>query len=96
MNVSFLSLAQTELDDAFAWYEEQAIGLGYEFLDEFDQTVRLIVSFPDSFQKIEMELRRCYMNRFPYVVIYGHEKDRIIIVAVSHARRKPKHWIDRI
>ncbi len=26
--VSFLPLAQAELDDAFIWYEDQAVGLG--------------------------------------------------------------------
>ncbi len=41
MKISLLPLAQTELDEAFSWYEEQAIGLGYEFLDEFDQSIRL-------------------------------------------------------
>ncbi len=31
---------------SFTWYEEQAVGLGYEFLDELDQSLRLIASFP--------------------------------------------------
>ena len=53
MRISFLPLARDELDEAFLWYEEQVVGLGYEFLDEFDQSVRLIVSFPNSFELIE-------------------------------------------
>ena len=27
MKISLLPLAQTEIDDAFLWYEEQAVGL---------------------------------------------------------------------
>ena len=50
MKMSLLPLAQSELDEAFSWYEEQAVGLGYEFLDEFDQSVRLIASFPELFE----------------------------------------------
>ena len=34
MKVSFLPIAQAELDEVFSWYEKQGIGLGYEFLDE--------------------------------------------------------------
>ncbi len=36
MKVALLPLAQIELDEAFSWYEEQVIGLGYEFFNEFD------------------------------------------------------------
>ncbi|MCX6843801.1 MAG: hypothetical protein NTX53_16150 [candidate division WOR-3 bacterium] len=30
MKIRFLSIAGQELDDAFAWYERQSAGLGYE------------------------------------------------------------------
>jgi len=66
MKVRFLSLARAEMDDAFAWYEDQAVGLGYEFLDALDQAIRLITSFPDSHPQAGKKLRRCLLNRFPY------------------------------
>ena len=44
MKVRFLTLAQQELDDAVAWYNEQAAGLGYDFLDEVDRVVRRTVA----------------------------------------------------
>jgi plasmid stabilization system protein ParE len=47
MEIAFLPAAQAELDDAFSWYEEQAVGLGCEFLDELDQALRLIAIFPE-------------------------------------------------
>lgn len=37
MKVRFLKPAQSEVDDAFAWYEEQLHGLGRHFLDDFDR-----------------------------------------------------------
>ena len=42
MRVRFLTPAQRELHDAVAWYDEQAPGLGLEFLDELDRAVRLL------------------------------------------------------
>lgn len=36
MKVQFLKLAQSELDDAFIWYESQLEGLGYRFLGDFE------------------------------------------------------------
>jgi hypothetical protein len=46
VKVRFLTLAQQELDDTVAWYNEQAAGLGQEFLDELDRVVRRAVTFP--------------------------------------------------
>lgn len=95
MKISLLPLAQSELDYAFSWYEEQAIGLGYEFLDEFDQSVRLIASFPELFEQMAEGVRRCLINRFPYGIIYGIDCDKIIIIAVAHLKKKPNYWIGR-
>ena len=55
MKVSFLSLAQKELDDAVAWYNEQASGLGIEFLDDLDRAVRRAAAFPCAVQKLNQE-----------------------------------------
>ena len=91
MKISLLPLAQAELDEAFSWYEEQAIGLGYDFLDEFDQSVRLIASFPELYEMMESGVRRCLVNRFPYAVFYGIDSTGIIIVALAHMKRKPSY-----
>ncbi len=70
MKVSFLALAQQELDDTVAWYNERASGLGREFLDEMDRAVRRAVTFPISCPEIEPGVRRCLLARFPYGLIY--------------------------
>ncbi len=47
MKISFLPIARCELDDAFDWYEKQMIGLGYDFLEALNSTLKLIVSYPE-------------------------------------------------
>lgn len=96
MKVRFLTLAQQELDDATVWYDERAEGLGQEFLDELDRTVRRAISFPRSCPEIEAGIRRCLVARFPYGLIYGIDDDTIVVVAVAHLHRRPDYWIDRI
>jgi len=96
MKVLFLSFAQQELDEAITWYNEQADGLGREFLDELDRMIRRTIAFPTSCPEIEPELRRCLLPRFPYGLIYGLEGDTIVVVAVAHLHRKPRYWADRI
>ena len=95
MKVRFLLLAQQEFDDAYAWYNEQADGLGKEFLDESDRAVRRIVAFPLSCPEIEPGLRRCLLARFPYGLVYGLDGDTIVVVAVEHLHRRPRSLADR-
>jgi len=96
VKVSFLSLAQQELDDAVVWYNEQAAGLGHEFLDELDRAVRRAVAFPMSCPEMEPGVRRCLLARFPYGLIYGVDNETIVVVAVAHLHREPRYWVDRI
>jgi len=95
MKIRFLSLAYQELDDAVAWYNQQADGLGQDFLDELDRAVRRAAAFPLSCLEIDPGLRRCLLARFPYGVVYGLEGDTIVVVAVAHSHRQPRYWADR-
>ena len=96
MKLRFLILAQRELDDAVAWYNEQVAGLGQEFLDELDRVVRRAVTFPMSCPEIEPGVRRCLLARFPYGLIYGVDGETLVVVAVAHLHREPRYWVDRI
>ena len=96
MKLRFLILAQRELDEAVAWYNEQAAGSGQEFLDELDRVVRRAVTFPMSCPEIEPEVRRCLLARFPYGLIYGVDRETIVVIAVSHLHREPRYWVGRI
>lgn len=71
MKIRFLKPAQFELEDAVAWYDSHSVGLGTQFLDDLDRTVRRIVAYPFSSPEIEPGLRRCLLSRFPYGIIYG-------------------------
>ena len=95
MKLRFLILAQRELDDTVAWYNEQAAGLGQEFLDELDRVVRRAVTFPMSCPEIEPGVRRCLLARFPYGLIYGVDGETLVVVAVAHLHREPRYWVDR-
>ena len=95
MRVRFLALAQREMDDAVAWYNEQSGNLGQEFLDELDRSVRRVVAFPMSCPEMGHGLRRCLLARFPYGIFYGVNNDTLVVVAVAHLHRKPSYWSTR-
>ncbi len=96
MNIRFLSIAQQEFDDTVEWYQQQSVQLGEQFLDEANRSIKRIVTYPSSCTKIDNDLRRCLVNRFPYGLIYGIDEDTIVIVAVAHLHRKPRYWAKRL
>lgn len=96
MKVRFFRPAQSEVDDAVAWYDSQSRSLGIHFLDDLDRTVRRIAAYPLSSAKIEGDLRRCLLSRFPYGIIYGIDAETVIVIAVAHLHREPRYWIDRL
>jgi len=95
MNIRFLSLADQEVDEAVAWYDEQTESGGRDFLDELDRVVRLVRSYPLAAIEIESEIRRFLFPRFPYSLIYGIDQETVIIIAVAHQHRAPRYWADR-
>jgi toxin ParE2 len=96
VNVTFLTLAEQEIDEAFTWFEQRAEGKGLEFLDELDRVVRLVRAYPYVSPQIEPEIRRCLFARFPYALIYGIAHDTLVVVAVTHTHRAPLYWVDRL
>ena len=96
MNIRFLTLADREVDEAVAWYEQQAEGLSRDFLDELDRVVRLVRIYPLLATQIEPEIRRCLFTRFPYSLIYGIDQETIVVIAIAHQHREPRYWADRI
>ena len=95
MTLRVLALAQQELDDAVEWYNGQATGLGQEFLDDVDRAIRRTVSFPMSAPEIDSGVHRCLLTRFPYGLIYGIDRNTIVLLAVAHLHRHPRYWMDR-
>ena len=96
MNIRFLTLAAHEVDDAVRWYEQQDKDASRGFLAELDHVVLLVKTYPFLARLIEPEIRRFLFVSFPYALIYGIDKDTIVIIAVAHQQREPRYWVDRL
>lgn len=96
MTVRVLEVAQQELDEAIAYYNGQAPGLGDAFLLETVATIDRVRRFPKAWHPLGESVRRCRLRRFPYGLIYQEDKGEILIVAVAHSHRRPDYWRDRV
>lgn len=101
MKVTFLPSADLEATEAALWYDQRRLGLGDEFLIELQDALHRIAESPLSHPRSEAysgahEVRRCLLKRFPYLVIYLCRSQQIVVVAVSHVRRHPLYWLERL
>jgi plasmid stabilization system protein ParE len=87
--------ADRELSEVARYYEDQASGLGADFLAEFDRTLGFLRQFPGAGRVLRHGSRRLAFQRFPYHVIYRVEADRVFILAIAHHRRHPGYWHPR-
>ena len=95
LEVVFRPAAKAEFDGAALWYEDRRPGLGTEFVMEIDRAVGLAAAHPARFPANVGEIRCVRVRRFPYSVFYRAEADRIVVLAVFHARRDPAIWQGR-
>ena len=85
-----------ELEAAAVWYEERQTGLGSNFLDEYQITLRRILDAPERWRKIRGENRKLNFHRFPYAIVYSVDADVLYIKAVMHLHRRPFYWKSRV
>lgn len=96
MIIRLLKPAQAELDEAVAWYADQAPGLGDAFLLETLKAIKLIEQFPRAWHPLTPQIRRCRLRRFPYSVVYTVDGDDLLVLAIAHQHRKPSYWRSRM
>ena len=96
MTIKFLAVARSDLREAVQYYNVQRPGLGKELRDEVRAAVGRIRNYPEGWQRLSENTRRCLLARFPYGIIYRVGDKEIVIVAVAHLHREPDHWKDRL
>lgn len=94
-------LADAELTAAARWYENQQPGLGLDFLEAAENTVRKILDGPHvapAFPGCQGEpvVRARNFTRFPYRALYYVTDEELTVFAFSHHRRDPNYWADRL
>ena len=96
MKVIIAKIAQQEFNEAKEFYEIEQAGLGTRFEKEIKKSILRIKQFPSTWPVEGDEVRRYFIHKFPYKILYSVQKDKIIILAFAHLHRRPDYWIDRI
>ncbi|MCJ8273485.1 MAG: type II toxin-antitoxin system RelE/ParE family toxin [Psychrosphaera sp.] len=96
MSFLFHPQAEFEFNESIDRYEAIETGLGHDFATEVYEAIQRAVALPQAWMKIDDDIRRSLVKRFPYGVLYSIEDNAIYIVAVMHFHRHPDYWKHRV
>lgn len=91
-----LPAARQDIADGLAWYEQQSLGLGLEFVRCVEAAVLSLQRHPEMYPTVLANYRRALVRRFPCVIFYEVEAQRIVIYAVFPCSRDPQKWKARL
>jgi ParE toxin of type II toxin-antitoxin system, parDE len=87
--IYFQEEAIIDIQDTYYWYESQLKNLGEEFLDELNAVLEKLKTNPQYFGYSFDEFRDARLKRFPYLIVYKIERNKVYINSIKHIRRKP-------
>ena len=87
--------ADAESEETAVWYGDRRVGLDLEFLAAVDRVLAEVAETPDRFSIWVAPWRRAAVRRFPYSVFFEVEPERVVVVGVAHACRRPGCWVER-
>ena len=85
------SEAVIDIQKVFEWYEERRAGLGYEFIEEIEEGLGRLSRNPQHYTAINQKYRRVVIRRFPYLIVYEIEDNKVIVNSIRRASQKPKY-----
>jgi|SRR6478609_2968389 plasmid stabilization system protein ParE len=90
--VEYLPGARQDFDESFDWYARRSGVAAERFLAAVSASLIRIAEHPEQFARVDSRHRECLVKRFPFRLVYRVEADRILVVAVAHAKRRPGFW----
>jgi toxin ParE1/3/4 len=95
LTVVFHERAESEMNEAAAYYARARVGIGEAFLAEAKHTVDVLAATSLPGSAGDGEVRRRLIDRFPYCIVYRMVDDHLRILAIGHQKRRPLYRHDR-
>ena len=93
--VDYLPAARRDFEESFDWYAERSMQAAARFVNAVDAALSFIAAYPKQFAAVDGFHRECPVKRFPFRIVYRVAADRILVVAIAHAKRRPGYWTNR-
>jgi len=96
MKIDYHPLTISDLNSAIEYYNRKRAGLGDEFRSDVYTAIARVRVNPSSYAMLDHGIRRCFVHRFPYSVLFRlMNGEAIRILVIRHHRRHPKFGLGR-
>ena len=93
--VDYLAGARHDFDESFDWYSERSTQVAVRFANAVDAALIRIATNPTRFASPDGVHRAFPVKKFPFRIVYRLVENRVLVVAIAHAKRRPGYWSDR-
>jgi hypothetical protein len=92
--------ADEEIGFEVSFYEARRPGLGWELFDAVRAAISRATDVPAACGQLRspagMTIRFAPVGGFPFKVVFLHEPEELVILALAHDRRRPGYWRTRL
>lgn len=91
-SVRYKPAAAAEVAHAIGWYGQPHIDQAAAFIRELELqlTETHLASHPTLYQRVEGEIRRAVLRRFPYAPSFVIESELVLVLACMHHHQTPR------
>jgi plasmid stabilization system protein ParE len=93
--IDFLAGARSDFDESFDWYAQRSTQAAVRFAATVDAALDKVAANPAQFASPDGVHRECPVKRFPFRIVYRLVDNRVLIVAIAHAKQRPGYWRNR-
>jgi plasmid stabilization system protein ParE len=93
--IEYLPGARRDFDESFDWYAKRSARAAIGFVLAVERAIESIVADSDRFPRTYARCRYCLLKRYPFSIVYRVDIDRLVVIAVAHAKRRPGYWRNR-
>ncbi len=93
--IDYLAGARRDFDESFDWYSKRSTRTAERFADAVDAALTEVANHPTRFGGVDGVHQDYPVKRFPFRIVYRVVDNCILVVAIAHAKRRPRYWSDR-
>lgn len=94
--IDYLSGARRDFDESFDWYAERSAQTAVRFAAAVDAALVEVAANPIKFPSPDGVHRECPVRKFPFRIVCRLVDNRVLVVAIAHAKRRPGYWRVRL
>lgn len=84
-----------DLREAAEWLDAQSPGLSSSLAADAAVALQRIAERPEAYRALKGNLRRAFLQRFQYTVVFLYENDRVHVLGLVHGARDFESWINQ-